>query len=157
MATPLVVRMIAAAQTFPALQALGVGFSSYPFPQGSVFPWITLQVISDGPTYVFNARLSTSWTRVQALIFGTGVDPSNAQADSRGVAGFSRRDSIQRNRGAIDRLNNIAQGAVEMGIVQTQPMTFQIRHGRDDFQQFNPCKGDFLKWQALHLSGRQLQ
>ena len=126
MATPLVVRMIAAAQAFPALQALGVGFSSYPFPQGSVFPWITLQVISDSPTYAFNTRLATSWTRVQALIFGTGTDPSNAQAVLAAWQDFL--DATPFNGIAGQSIaNNIAQGAVELGIVQTQPMTFQIR------------------------------
>ncbi len=126
MATPLVVRMIAAAQAFPALQALGVGFSSYPFPQGSVFPWITLQVISDAPTYVVNAQLSTSWTRVQALIFGTGVDPSNAQAVLAAWQQFLNATPFDGITGR-SIAPNMAQTAQEIGIVQTQPMTFQIR------------------------------
>ena len=126
MATPLIVRMIAAAKTFPALTALGVGFSSFPFPQGAVFPWITLQIISDVPVYVVNTRLATSWTRVQALIFGTGVDPTNAQAVLAAWQAFldaTAFDGITGN--SISP--NISKGAQELGIVQTQPMTYQIR------------------------------
>ncbi len=126
MATPLVVRMIAAAQTFPALQSLGVGLSSYPFPQGSVFPWITLQVISDVPSYVVNARLATSWTRIQALIFGTGVDPTNAQAVLSAWQAFLDQTAFDGQTG-LSISPNISKGAQELGIVQTQPMTFQIR------------------------------
>ena len=116
--------MIAAAKAFPALA--GVGISSYPFPQGSVFPWITLQVISDMPTYCFNARLATSTVRVQALIFGTGTDPLNAQT----VLAAWQEFLDQFNGDGIEGRSlspNISQAAVETGIAQTQPLTFQIR------------------------------
>lgn len=126
MPTPLVVRMIAAAKAYAPLTALGVGISSYPFPQGSAFPWITLQVISDMPTYCFNARLATSTTRVQALIFGVGSDPTNAQAVLTAWQSFLD----QFNGDGISGRSlspNISQAAVETGIAQTQPPTFQIR------------------------------
>ena len=126
MATPLIVRMIAAAGTFAPLTSLSVGISSYPFPQGAVFPWITLQIISDVPVYVVNARLATSWTRVQALIFGTGVDPTNAQAVLSAWQAFLDQTAFDGITGnSISP--NISKGAQELGIVQTQPMTYQIR------------------------------
>jgi hypothetical protein len=126
MATPLVVRMITAGSVFAPLTALGVGLSSYPFPQGSVFPWITFQVISDAPAYVVNARLATSWTRVQALIFGTGADPANAQAVLSAYQQFLDQTSFDGSSGQSIS-PNISKGAQELGIAQTQPMTFQIR------------------------------
>ena len=126
MGTPLVVRMIAAAEAFQPLIDLGVGISSYPFPQGSVFPWITLQVISDQPVYTVNARVAQSWTRVQALIFGTGVDPSNAQAVLKAWQAFLDV-TIFSGQTNLSISPNIALAAREVGIVQTQPMTFQNR------------------------------
>ena len=126
MSTPLIVRMIAAASTFPSLTALSVGISSYPFPQGAVFPWITLQVISDAPVYVSNARLATSWTRVQCLIFGTGTDPTNAQAVLAAWQSFLDQTAFDGISGRPIS-PNYSKAAREFGIAQTSPITFQIR------------------------------
>ncbi len=116
--------MIAAAQTFAPLA--GVGVSTYPMPQGSPLPWITLQVISDAPVYVNNARLATSWTRVQALIFGGGQDTEQSQNVLSAWQAFLDSTTFDGTIGTTISAN-MSKGATELGIVNTQPMTFQIR------------------------------
>lgn len=130
MATSLIAKLVAAAQSYAPLQVyLGVGsamrISSYPLPQGSTFPAIILQTISNVPAYAVNARLATGWYRVQATIFGLAPGGENARAVLSTWAAFLDQfsgDGIAGREIAPNRIVNVR----EFGIAQTAPLTFQI-------------------------------
>lgn len=122
----LIVKLVSGAQSFAPLTALiGSRISSYPLAQGSQFPAIILQVIANPRSYTVNQRLATSFSRVQATIFGLAPGGENARAvesawiqflDQFNGDGITGR-SISPNRVVMSR---------EFGIAQTAPLTFQI-------------------------------
>ena len=129
MASTLIVKIISAAQTFAPLTALlgssPIRMYSLQLPQGSSFPAVLLQVVSHPRTYVANARLATSWARVQFTIFGSTPGGENARAVETALCSFLD----QLNLTATAGLNQYPAQVVnsrEFGIAATDPETFQI-------------------------------
>lgn len=122
----LIVKLVTAAQSFAPLTALiGTRISSYPLAQGSQFPAIVLQVISNPRTYSVNARLATSFTRVQATIFGLAPGGENARAVESAWIQFLDQFNGDGIAGRSISPNTVV-GSREFGIAQTSPLTFQI-------------------------------
>ena len=130
MATSLIVKLVTAAQSFAPLQAyLGVGaamrIGSYPLAQGSTFPAIVLQVISNPRTYTFTCRQATSWARVQATIFGTTPGGENARAVEAAWCSFLDQFNGDGISGRVISPNYVVNSR-EFGVAQTAPLTFLI-------------------------------
>jgi len=122
MGTPLILKLITAASSYAPLS--GVGISSYPKPQNAPLPWIVLQTISNPQKYTNNSRIATSWARIQATIFGGGVDQSACDAVETAWASFLDQ-FIGDGDGPREIAPNTIVNSRDGGIVSTQPMTFQ--------------------------------
>jgi hypothetical protein len=90
MSTPLEVKLRSQASVFPSLLAI---LGTIPFrwyrdqlQQGSVYPAIVVQLISDPKSYVLTGRMPTSWARVQFTIWDT--DPERIPTTESALLDF---------------------------------------------------------------------
>lgn len=92
--------------------------------QGSALPAVTVQAISNSPTYSLNSRLPTGWSRQQFTIFGR--DGEEARSVAAALATFL--DSFSAGIGIpnLQQYPNNIVNSREFGIAQTQPLTYQI-------------------------------
>jgi hypothetical protein len=121
-------KLFTAASADTGLQAL-LGTSPFrwsdqqkqqPFPA----PSIAVCIVSNPRAYVMGGQLSTSWTRVQFTVYGTGNDSENADAVVNALATFLRgfNGYSTRDLPAFDnRIVNDRDG----GIADTDPLTYQ--------------------------------
>lgn len=93
-------------------------------PQQATFPAVVVFVVSDPRTYVANGRLSTSDTRVQFTVYGTGNNSENASAVVTALADFFATFNAIGIPGLPVYPNRIV-GDREGGVAQTQPLTYQ--------------------------------
>ena len=114
----------------PLSSLLGAGSSirmnTLQLVQGSQFPAVSLQVISNPSDYVVTNRLSTSTARVQHTVFGLPPGGNNAWAVIQALRTFYD----QANFIGIPNLSTYPTRIVnvtELGIPDTQPQTFLIR------------------------------
>lgn len=137
MAQSLIVKIITAASSYAPLTALlgSSPFRMFPMQldQGTAFPAVVVQQISGPSVYTFSGRMSTLFARVQFTVFGSGSGGENARAVIAALISFLDQFNAD---GITNRVisPNQAMSPVEMGIAQTQPLTFQIRM---DAQIFN--------------------
>lgn len=121
-------KLFAAASIDAGLQAL---LGTNPFrwfdqqlPQGAAFPALTVTVVSNPRTYVFNGQLSTSFVRVQFSVYGTGNNSQNAEAVVGALASFLRGFNAYGIPNLPANANTIVADR-DGGIAQTQPLTYQ--------------------------------
>ena len=129
MASTLVVKIIAAASAYAPLQALlGISpfrMSSFPLPQGSTFPAVLVQVISNPASYSVSRRMATSFARVQFTIFGAMPGGENSRSVEAALSSFLDQFSANGVAGLSQQPNYVINSR-EFGIAATSPETFQI-------------------------------
>jgi hypothetical protein len=89
MSSSLEAQLLSQASVFAPLQALlGTPFRWYDnqLQQGSVYPAIVVQLISNPQAYVLTGRLPTSWSRYQFTIWDT--DPERARTTENALFDF---------------------------------------------------------------------
>lgn len=130
MATSLFLKILNAASSYAPLTAL---LGSSPFRvydmqlvQGSAVPATVIQQISGPQVYTFAGRLATLTARMQHTVFGAGEGGENARAVIAAWVSFYDQFNADGIAGRVLSPNQ-CQSPVEMGIAQTQPLTFQIR------------------------------
>jgi hypothetical protein len=127
----LIVAIRTAAQAYAPLTALlgsgsAIRMNTLQVIQGGSFPAVALQLISNPSDYTVAYRLATSTARVQHTIFGAAPGGNNAWAVVQALRTFYD----QANFVGIGNLSTYPTRIVnvtELGIAQTQPLTFQIR------------------------------
>jgi hypothetical protein len=114
------------ASQYTALTAL-IGTSPFRLfdqrlPQGVAFPAVVMESVANPHAYVAGGQMPTSFTRIQFRIYGTGNDSENAAlVGDTLIAFFSTFDGP--GTGA-PTLPNYVVGDRDMGIAQTDPMTY---------------------------------
>jgi hypothetical protein len=127
----LIVAIRTAAQAYAPLTALlGAGsairINSLQLTQGSAFPAVVLQVISNPKNYAANYRLTTSVARVQHMVFGATPGGNNAWSVVQALTTFYDQANFIGIPGLSTYPNRVVN-VTETGIAATQPETFQIR------------------------------
>lgn len=127
------VKLFSAASVFAGFQPLLRNSSN-------VFQWADVQLpqqwditnfsavrafqVSDPSQYVIDGRLSSSWTRMQFMIYGHGNDSTNASAVVAVMKsffkGFNASANVSRSGFYDNRISNDRDG----GVADTQPLTF---------------------------------
>jgi hypothetical protein len=119
-------RIWAAASVYAPLTAL-LGTSPFRMfdqrlPQGVAFPAVVMEAVANPHDYVSSGQMPTSFSRIQFRIYGTGNDSENASlVGDTLIAFFATFDGP--GTGAIANPNYVV-GDRDMGIAQTDPMTY---------------------------------
>jgi hypothetical protein len=92
--------------------------------QGSAFPAVTYQLISNPRVYALTGRMPTSWVRMQFNIYGSGTDSSNADAVQRALQTFLSTWASGDGVAGRSACPNFIVGDRDFGVAQTQPLTF---------------------------------
>jgi hypothetical protein len=130
--TSLKAMIYAAARQDAGLQALLLGGSPPIFnfwdtqlAQGSLFPAVVVNLVSNPRDYATTGRLPTSWARVQFTVYGTGNDSKNADLVVAALIAFL--DTFNAATGSPGAIANptYVLGDRDGGIAITQPMTYQ--------------------------------
>lgn len=119
-------RIWSAASAYAPLVAL---LGSSPFrlydqrlPQGARFPAIVMESVANPHDYVASGQMPTSFSRIQFRVYGTGNDSENASlVGDTLIAFFATFDGP--GTAAIANPNYVV-GDRDMGIAQTDPMTY---------------------------------
>jgi hypothetical protein len=127
----LIVKIRTAAASYPPLTALlqpASVFQMYTEQtiQASIAPWVTVRLITEPRVYAFNGRLSTNYARVEFLIFGAPPGGENAREVRDTLISFLDQFNAAGLPGLPANPNDVLD-ETELGIAQTQPLTFQIR------------------------------
>ena len=129
MGTPLKIKLFNAAASNAGLQAL-LGTSPFRWydtqlPQTATFPCVVVFQVSDPRNYEVRGQMSTSWSRLQFTVFGTGNDSTNASAVVDALLAFLRGFfAYNAGANATQAANNVVSDR-DGGIAQTQPLTYQ--------------------------------
>ena len=91
--------------------------------QYSTFPAVVVQQISDPQMYATSGRLPTSWARMQFTVYGSGTDSQNADAIVAALASFLDTFNGDGITGRSQSPNYVV-GDRDMGVAQTQPLTY---------------------------------
>ncbi len=92
--------------------------------QGTAFPAVTVQTISDIPTYCVSGRLPTGFARLQFNVYGTGNDTENANAIVAAMASFFDQFSGGTGVTGKSQYSNLIVANRDGGIANTQPPTY---------------------------------
>ena len=93
-------------------------------PQQAAFPAVVVYNVSNPRDYVLTGQMSTSKTRVQFTVYGTGNDSQNADAVVSALQAFL----LGFNAYGLPNLpanDNQIVGDRDGGIAATQPLTYQ--------------------------------
>jgi len=130
MSSTLVVKIISAASAYSPLSSLlgSAPFRMFPMqlPQGTAFPAVLVQVISNPRAYAVDRRMATSFARVQFTIFGSAPGGENARAVESAICSFLDQFNTTGVSGLPIYPNRVV-GSREFGIAATSPETFQIK------------------------------
>lgn len=92
-------------------------------PQGSVFPAVVVQGVSNPRDYAVTGKLPTSWQRIQLTVYGSGNDSENAETVVNAIEAFLDQFNAIGITGLLTYPNLIV-GDRDAGVAQTQPMTY---------------------------------
>lgn len=128
MPSSLKAKLFAAAKIDAGLQAL---LGTNPFRwydtqlnQQATFPAIVVFIVDNPREYVTTGQMSTSKTRVQFTIYGTGNDSQEADAVVNALQAFLLGFNAYSSRSLPANDNQIV-GDRDGGIADTQPLTYQ--------------------------------
>ena len=128
--TSLKAKLFAAALLNPSLVYLIGGGSplllnwyDQQLPQYATFPAVVVQQISDPQMYATSGRIPTSWARMQFTVYGTGTDSQNANAIVAALTSFLDTFNGDGVTGRSQSPNYVV-GDRDMGVAQTQPLTY---------------------------------
>lgn len=91
--------------------------------QGSAFPAVVVESVSSSRMYVGSGQQPTNWNRMQFRVYGTGNDSENADTVVNALADFFNTFDGPGIPGLVSYPNLIV-GDTDMGIAQTQPLTY---------------------------------
>lgn len=92
-------------------------------PQGSVFPAVVIQAISNPRDYAVTGKLPTSWQRIQFTVYGTGNDSQNAEAVVNAIEAFLN-DFNGIGVSNLVTYPNLIVNDRDAGVADTQPLTY---------------------------------
>ena len=130
MPSTLIVKIISAASSYAPLTALlgTTPFRMYTLQdvQGGGFPAVTVRLVTQPRVYAFTGRLSSNFARVEFLIFGAAPGGENARAVAAAIISFLDQFNAAGLPSQKANANDVLD-ETELGIAETQPLTFQIR------------------------------
>ena len=132
MSTTLLVKILNAAATYAPLTALlqapggPLRVFDMQLPQGMAYPSTVIQQISGPQVYSFAGRLATLTARMQHTVFGAPPGGENARVVIAAWVSFYDQFNADGITGRVQSPNQ-CQSPVEMGIAETQPLSYQIR------------------------------